>query len=70
MSLGEYTFNIDHGYLEGLVRGFRSGILDRADYLNLVQCETVDGELAAPCPLGAELHVYGVVYWQLGLRLA
>lgn len=28
----------------GLVRGFRSGILTRVDYLNLVQCETVDGE--------------------------
>lgn len=36
------NFNIDHGYLEGLVRGFRSGILRQADYLNLVQCETLD----------------------------
>ena len=40
----EYTFNVDHGYLEGLVRGFRSGILDRTDYLNLVQCETIEGK--------------------------
>ncbi len=37
-------FNIDNGYLEGLVRGFRSGILTRADYINLVQCETVEGK--------------------------
>ena len=43
--MAEYLFNVDHGYLEGLVRGFRSGILSRVDYLNLVQCETVDGEL-------------------------
>ena len=43
--MAEYLFNVDHGYLEGLVRGFRSGILTRVDYLNLVQCETVDGEL-------------------------
>lgn len=40
----EYTFNVDHGYLEGLVRGHRSGILDRTEYLNLVQCETIEGE--------------------------
>lgn len=41
--MDEYVFNVDNGYLEGLVRGFRSGILNRADYLNLVQCETVEG---------------------------
>ena len=45
MALGEYSFNVDNGYLEGLVRGFRSGILDRTDYLNLVQCETIEGEM-------------------------
>ncbi|CAG0896675.1 unnamed protein product [Darwinula stevensoni] len=38
----EYQFNIDSGYLEGLVRGFKNGILTRADYLNLVQCETLE----------------------------
>jgi V-type H+-transporting ATPase subunit d len=38
----EAFFNVDHGYLEGLVRGFKSGILDRTDYLNLVQCETIE----------------------------
>ena len=42
--MGEYVFNVDNGYLEGLVRGFRSGILNRSDYLNLVQCETVEGK--------------------------
>ena len=42
--MSEYVFNVDHGYLEGLVRGFRSGILDRTDYLNLVQCETIEGD--------------------------
>lgn len=35
-------YNIDNGYLEGLVRGFKSGILRQADYLNLVQCETLE----------------------------
>lgn len=43
--MDEYLFNVDNGYLEGLVRGFRSGILSRADYLNLVQCETIEGML-------------------------
>ena len=42
-TMDEYIFNVDNGYLEGLVRGFRSGILSRGDYLNSVQCETVEG---------------------------
>lgn len=40
--MAEYLFNVDSGYLEGLVRGFRSGILSRPDYINLVQCETIE----------------------------
>ena len=39
-----HFFNIDHGYLEGLCRGFKNGILKQADYLNLVQCETLEGK--------------------------
>ena len=46
--MDEYFFNVDNGYLEGLVRGFRSGIMNRADYLNLVQCETIEGTLVGP----------------------
>jgi len=37
-----HEFNIDNGYLEGLCRGFKNGILKQTDYLNLVQCETLD----------------------------
>jgi len=37
-----HEFNIDNGYLEGLCRGFKNGILNQTDYLNLVQCETLD----------------------------
>merc|ERR1712037_924747 len=37
-----HMFNIDNGYLEGLCRGFKNGILKQADYLNLVQCETLE----------------------------
>jgi len=34
--------NIDDGYLEGLLRGYRSGILTSTDYANLCQCESID----------------------------
>ncbi|TMW58683.1 hypothetical protein Poli38472_010242 [Pythium oligandrum] len=36
------TFNIQHGYVEGLVRGFRSGFLDDVDYHHLTQCESLE----------------------------
>lgn len=39
-----FMFNIDGGYLEGLCRGFKCGILKQSDYLNLVQCETLEGK--------------------------
>lgn len=39
-----WLFNIDSGYLEGLCRGFKCGILKQSDYLNLVQCETLEGK--------------------------
>lgn len=42
MKMDELTFNIDHGYLEGLVRGFKGGILTQHDYGNLVQCENLE----------------------------
>lgn len=44
LSFHELFFNLDNGYLEGLVRGFRSGVLSQSDYLNLSQCETLEGK--------------------------
>ncbi|KAF7669780.1 hypothetical protein LDENG_00124510 [Lucifuga dentata] len=38
----ELSFNVDHGYLEGLFRGMKAGILTRADYHNLTQCDTLE----------------------------
>ncbi|XP_012999611.1 V-type proton ATPase subunit d 2 isoform X2 [Cavia porcellus] len=35
-------FNVDHGYLEGLVRGCKASLLTPQDYVNLVQCETLE----------------------------
>eukprot|EP00730_Choanoeca_flexa_P014965 TRINITY_DN6738_c0_g1_i2.p1 TRINITY_DN6738_c0_g1~~TRINITY_DN6738_c0_g1_i2.p1 ORF type:complete len:350 (+),score=100.34 TRINITY_DN6738_c0_g1_i2:107-1156(+) len=40
--MSEFYFNADDGYFEGLVRGFRAGLLKRADYINLCQCETLE----------------------------
>ena len=40
----EYTFNSNDGYFEGLVRGFRAGIITQEDYTNLTQCETLEGK--------------------------
>ena len=37
------TANVDGGYLEGLLRGYRAGILTTTDYANLTQCESIDG---------------------------
>jgi len=34
--------NIDDGYLEGMLRGFRAGVLTSSDYANLCQCESID----------------------------
>ncbi|GAA5884264.1 hypothetical protein JCM6882_002201 [Rhodosporidiobolus microsporus] len=35
-------FNSHSGYLEGVVRGFKAGLLTQAQYSNLTQCETLD----------------------------
>ena len=40
--------NIDEGYLEGILRGYRAGILTSGDYANLCQCETLDGAATHP----------------------
>ncbi|ALC47271.1 VhaAC39-1 [Drosophila busckii] len=35
-------FNQECGYLEGITRGFKNGMLKYSDYLNLTQCENID----------------------------
>ncbi len=37
-------YNADDGYLEGIVRGYRGSILTNSAYINLTQCETLEGE--------------------------
>lgn len=35
-------FNIDYGYLEGVVRGYKSGLLTSNQYVNLTQCDNLE----------------------------
>ncbi|CCE61836.1 hypothetical protein TPHA_0B01620 [Tetrapisispora phaffii CBS 4417] len=35
-------FNVDNGFIEGVVRGYRNGLLTSNQYLNLTQCDTLD----------------------------
>jgi hypothetical protein len=39
---GLLTFNIEFGYLEAVLRGFRSGFLNELQYRQLCQCENLD----------------------------
>ncbi|MES1911487.1 MAG: hypothetical protein MHM6MM_003909 [Cercozoa sp. M6MM] len=36
------TFNVNHGFLDGLMRGFKSAFLKAQDYRQLAQCETLE----------------------------
>ncbi len=36
------TFNAEHGYLEAMVRGFRSGFLREYEYRQLTQCDVLE----------------------------
>ncbi|KAI9827112.1 MAG: H(+)-transporting V0 sector ATPase subunit d [Sarea resinae] len=35
-------YNVDSGYIEGVVRGYRNTLLTGQNYSNLTQCETID----------------------------
>jgi V-type H+-transporting ATPase subunit d len=39
---GLASFNVDYGYIEAIVRGFRSGFIKSFEYRQLSQCETLD----------------------------
>lgn len=49
----EALFNVDSGFLEGLVRGFKNGVLTEDDYRQLTQCETLED---------LKLHLQGTDY--------
>ncbi|CCF58573.1 hypothetical protein KAFR_0E04220 [Kazachstania africana CBS 2517] len=35
-------FNVNNGFIEGIIRGYRNGFLTANQYLNLTQCETLE----------------------------
>ena len=37
-----WFFNTSYGYLEGLVRGFKNGLLNQAEYQALTQCDSLE----------------------------
>ena len=37
------TFNMQHGYSEALIRGYKSGFLTETDYHHITQCESLEG---------------------------
>eukprot|EP00177_Eucheuma_denticulatum_P006220 GFKZ01011340.1.p1 GENE.GFKZ01011340.1~~GFKZ01011340.1.p1 ORF type:complete len:353 (+),score=51.52 GFKZ01011340.1:205-1263(+) len=39
---GMLLFNVDDGYLEGILRGYRSGFLSSSDFVALTQCESLE----------------------------
>eukprot|EP00029_Vermamoeba_vermiformis_P014313 TRINITY_DN9433_c0_g1_i1.p1 TRINITY_DN9433_c0_g1~~TRINITY_DN9433_c0_g1_i1.p1 ORF type:complete len:357 (-),score=103.52 TRINITY_DN9433_c0_g1_i1:89-1159(-) len=39
---GFFTFNMDDGFLEALLRGFKLGLLNQTEYTNLCQCENLE----------------------------
>lgn len=40
----EVLFNENNGYVDAILRGYRSGILNSTQYLNFTQCETLEGK--------------------------
>jgi hypothetical protein len=49
---GFFTFNMDDGFLEALLRGFKLGLLNQTEYTNLCQCENLEGKNKASRLLG------------------
>lgn len=39
---------VDGGFLEGTVRGYKAGILTQSQYNNLTQCESLEGQYCFP----------------------
>merc|ERR1719350_2549032 len=37
-----WGFNVEHGFLEAIVRGYRSGFLSDVEYRQLTQCESLE----------------------------
>jgi hypothetical protein len=40
----QLTIQASSGFLEGIVRGYKAGLLTQGAYHNLTQCENLEGE--------------------------
>lgn len=62
MSAPDFTvFNVEGGFVDGILRGFRSTILTSAEYTTLSQVDTLEGE---PTPFGrAPVRSLVVLLW-------
>ena len=38
-----FLLQVDSGFLEGIIRGYKAGILTQNQYANLTQCESLEG---------------------------
>ena len=47
----KWIIQVDNGFLEAIVRGYKAGILSQNQYANLAQCESLEGihSLVLPC---------------------
>lgn len=43
LNLRKVIEQVDNGFLEAIVRGYKAGILSPNQYSNLAQCETLEG---------------------------
>lgn len=59
-----HALQVDTGFLEAIVRGYKAGILTQSHYANLTQCETLEGMVVSICFLD---FLDGASYQTLGL---
>ena len=45
-------------YIEGIVRGYRNGLLTGSAYNNLTQCETIDGMVNCDLEDHQDAYIY------------
>ena len=43
---GMLSFNVQDGFCEAVLRGYRAGILQSHEYTNLGQCDVLDGAIS------------------------
>lgn len=59
-------YNENEGYIDGILRGYYSGILNSSQYLNFTQCETLEGKVTIDSSFENETHV---IFADLRLQL-